>query len=341
MTRNTVVAAIALVFGFAAHSLAANPSAIAALKQGVAACQQSRFSEAIPMLTAAINASKNERDAQNSALAAAAFKNRGDAYERLYQFDKALSDYDEAVRRMPRRAEMRAARGLFYAGMRQFDKALADCNESLRLQPKEAYAYAMRADVYRLKSDYGRALADASQALKINPKLWRAYQVRGRAYEEQKRYAEAVREFDQVIPMPPSSPQGYLARADTLYEGGDYQRAAKAFREAVRRFPLSDRAHGSLAWFLGTCPDASLRNGKEAVAEATKACEMVGWRDWGYVDALAAGYAEVGDFDRAVECMNRVLKMPRPTAYAEDERDIRRHIEAYKNQEPFRQRPGD
>ncbi len=129
--------------------------------------------------------------------------------------------------------------------------------------------------------------------------------------------------------MQPSYLQGYLARSDTLYEDGDYQRASKAFREVVRRFPQSDRAHGFLAWFLGTCPDGSLRNGKEAVAEATKACEMVGWRDWGYVDALAAGYAEVGDFDRAVECMNRVLKMPRPTADAEDERDIRRHIEAY------------
>jgi tetratricopeptide (TPR) repeat protein len=141
--------------------------------------------------------------------------------------------------------------------------------------------------------------------------------------------------------MQPSYLQGYLARADTLYEGGDYQRAAEAFREAVRRFPRSDRAHSFLAWFLATCPDGTLRNGKEAVAEATKACEMVGWKDWGNVDALAAAYAEVGDFDHAVEFMNRLLKMPRPEADAEDERNIQRHMESYKNNQPFRQQPGD
>ncbi len=53
------------------------------------------------------------------------------------------------------------------------------------------------------------------------------------------------------------------------------------------------------ARMLATCLDKRFRNGKQAVEDATKACELRGWKDPDDLTALSAAYAEAGDFDAA------------------------------------------
>ena len=43
------------------------------------------------------------------------------------------------------------------------------------------------------------------------------------------------------------------------------------------------------------------RDGKKAVASATRACELTDWTDARLLDVLAAAYAEAGDFESAVK----------------------------------------
>jgi membrane associated rhomboid family serine protease len=56
-----------------------------------------------------------------------------------------------------------------------------------------------------------------------------------------------------------------------------------------------------LAWTLATNRDDHLRNGAEAVQWAEAACRDDNWQTAGYVDTLAAAYAEVERWDLAVD----------------------------------------
>ena len=75
-------------------------------------------------------------------------------------------------------------------------------------------------------------------------------------------------------------------------------------RAALQNTP---RSLNALAWFLATCDDTAVRNGPEAIRQATKACELSYWQEWKYIDTLAAGWAETGDFKRAIEYEQQAL----------------------------------
>jgi tetratricopeptide (TPR) repeat protein len=93
----------------------------------------------------------------------------------------------------------------------------------------------------------------------------------------------------------------------------DYERAVALETPLLAEMPerVSSNLFSSLndlAWIRATCPDASLRNGQLAIELATRACELTEWGNYQGIDTLAASYAELGDFARAVEWQLRAAE---------------------------------
>src|SRR5262249_23890925 len=79
-----------------------------------------------------------------------------------------------------------------------------------------------------------------------------------------------------------------------------------AYREALRLDANHDLAHSNLAWVLATGPDR-VRDGKQAVEHATRACELTNWKSPGCIAALGAAGAEVGAYVKAIEYQKEAL----------------------------------
>ncbi len=67
-------------------------------------------------------------------------------------------------------AEQVLARGVEWAVKGQFDRAITDFEEAIRLDPKCADAFYNRANAYAEQHQYDRAIADYDAAIKLNPK---------------------------------------------------------------------------------------------------------------------------------------------------------------------------
>ena len=87
------------------------------------------------------------------------------------QFDRAIADFDEAIRLNPS-ADAFYNRGNAYAELGQHDRAIADFDKAIRLNPKSVAAIEKRAAVIAMKSGRGGeqagAIADADAAIRLN-----------------------------------------------------------------------------------------------------------------------------------------------------------------------------
>ena len=93
--------------------------------------------------------------------------------------DRAIVDYNEAIRLDPKFAQAYSSRGLAYYQKGDLDRAIADYGEAIRLDPKYAYAYNNRGNAYYHKHDENRAIVDYSEAIRLDPKYAQAYFNRG------------------------------------------------------------------------------------------------------------------------------------------------------------------
>jgi hypothetical protein len=92
---------------------------------------------------------------------------------------------------------------------------------------------------------------------------------------------------------------------------------------------LSDRA-----WFQATCPNASFRNGRQAVKDAKAACSIMAWKDENMIDTLAAAYAETGDFDSAAQYAAQALAIKGIEPV--DSKRLQRHLTLFQQHRPIR-----
>src|SRR5204862_543460 len=90
----------------------------------------------------------------------AALVSQGDTSFDNRDYDRAIADFSEAIRLIPKNATAFNGRGKAYANKRDYDRAIADYSEAIRLDPKYVFAFNNRGNAYRNKGDTDRAIAD-------------------------------------------------------------------------------------------------------------------------------------------------------------------------------------
>jgi tetratricopeptide (TPR) repeat protein len=103
--------------------------------------------------------------------------------------------------------------------------------------------------------------------------------------------------------------------------------------------PVPGIADNNLGWLLATCPDERYRDGKQALENAGKACQLVGGKNWHYIDTLAAAYAESGNFQKAKEWHAKAIELAATdkTVTDKDKKEMRDRLELYTQGKPYRE----
>jgi tetratricopeptide (TPR) repeat protein len=97
------------------------------------------------------------------------YYNRGFAYHNLYEYRRAIEDYDQALRLYPVFSLAYINRGWAYSELGEYRRAIEDYDQVLRLDDpaQQIRAYNNRGIAYKHLGDFERAVADWERAIQI------------------------------------------------------------------------------------------------------------------------------------------------------------------------------
>jgi tetratricopeptide (TPR) repeat protein len=217
--------------------------------------------------------------------------------------------------------------------------ALAYHRKGIRLRPGRAGSYS---DTGAVLSRLGRnqeAIQAYEAALRIDSRCLGAHNGSGRILVKSSDPNEIERglsHLTEALRIDPASAPVRVNLAAHYERTRQYSRAAEVLREGLRRSGPERSLVVRLAWLLATCPDATVRNGREAMSWARRGCAGPGAAEPVALATLAAALAETGQFPEAVQAAERGAAAARRSGRQDLEAEIKRHIAAYLSGQPWR-----
>jgi len=174
-----------------------------------------------------------------------AFSNRGVAYARKGDYDRAIQDYDEAIRLNPNHADAFSNRGVAYGRKGDYDRAIQNYDEAIRLNPNHASALYDRGNAYRRKGDYDQAIQNYNEAIRLNPSHANVFSNRGIAYGRKGDHDRAIQNYDEAIRLNPNHANALYNRGNAYKRKGDYDQAVKDYDRVIRLNPKHADAYSN------------------------------------------------------------------------------------------------
>ena len=264
-------------------------------RAGIAELNSGNNAEAIRLLTRALDSGQ----IANGDLAAAYF-DRGLAWANSGEYDKAIADYNDAIRFNPHLVDVYHGRGVAWVKKGGYDKAISDFNTAIRFNAQDAETLDGRGVAWMNKGEYDKAVAVFDEAIRVNKQDTVALFHRGIAEFSIGKFGIAATDFAQKLQL---SQDGasiillYLSRARSGVPDSAARLAADSNAIDEAKWPGP-----AIAMLLGkSSPAAALEKAADANAGLQKAQMCEAYFYSGEWSLLGRDRDQARDFfDRAV-----------------------------------------
>jgi tetratricopeptide (TPR) repeat protein len=154
--------------------------------------------------------------------------------------DRALKDYNEAIRLEPKAVGSLLNRSHIYNQRRDYDRAIADVNRAFDGDLSDygkRVGYGERGYAYKAKGDNDRAIADYTNSIQLDPDNYVTVTARGNAYFAKGDLDHAIADYDHMIALYPKYAVPYYNRCLAYKEKGDLDRVVADCSQAIALYP--------------------------------------------------------------------------------------------------------
>ncbi len=218
----------------------------------------------------------------------------------------------------------------------RFDEAVICYQEVLKIAPHFADAYSNLGVAFASRGQVDKAIAHFRISLELKPDVADTHDNLGIALARCGRFDEAIAHYQKALELKPdyADVRNHLDRTRSRLE--ELLKTLAGRRDSLRSRPDDVALLNDTARVLATNPNASIRNGAEAVELAQRAVRLSHGQEPTVLGTLAATYVETGRFPETVETAKRALTLATDqnnTALAET---LQARIKLYQAGSPYR-----
>ena len=250
--------------------------------------------------------------------------------------DEAMARFQRALQIQPAFAEAHIALANALLGKGRVDEAISHLQSAVQVPGSSAEAHNALADVLIARGRVDEAKPHLLQALEVPPGFAQAHNNLGLILLRDGQIQEAIAHFQRALAIQPNNAPAHRHLAQAFVLVADTSEAVQHYQAALAIQPDDVPTLNNLAWILATCPQASIRNGAEAVELAQQANHLSGGTNASILGTLAAAYAEAGRFPEAVSTAQRGLELAISQTNTPNVNDLRARIKLYQTGSPLR-----
>ena len=261
--------------------------------------------------------------------------------------EEALADLNKAAAMQPRDPLTLLQRAENAMNRKDVKSAKSDLRAAIKLNPRVAdtdHAILVECLIAIEENRMTAACSNMEKLVQRNPgNLFRQRQL-ANLYLSDERPRKAIKTLSNVLQTTPKDVGALRSRGDAYLAVGDHKKAIADYESALTsadededgQYELSGILN-NLAWVLATSPKEGVRDGKRSVELGERAVKLTEEKKAHILSTLAAGYAELGDFEKAIQWSTKCVELGKDEKH--DQLDqLQEELDSYKAGKPWREK---
>ncbi|MHC4243743.1 MAG: tetratricopeptide repeat protein, partial [Planctomycetota bacterium] len=224
--------------------------------------------------------------------------NLGVTLANLGRLDDAIIHLNKAIQIDPQNSPAHHSLGTLLQKQGKLDQALVHYNKAIEMGLQTAQIYYDLARLWSAKGDLNKALSYSAKSLQLNPRDTEIHNLIAGIFIRQRKWNDAIKYYEQSLEIKPD-------RITVL---------------------------NNISWIYST----KINDPDKARELALQSCKLSNYSQPAALDTLAIAYAASGNFDLAVETVQKAIALARDKVDEHFIQDMIKRLHLYQNKQPYR-----
>jgi len=247
------------------------------------------------------------------------------------KYEEALEPFYASLKLYPENTDAETNLGVALANLGRLDGAIDHLNKAVQIDPQNFPAHHVLASVLQKQGKLDQALVHYNKATELGLKTAQIYYDLAGCWSAKGDIAMALSHYAKSLQVNPSDTKVHNLVAGIHFRQSQWRDAIKHYEQSLKIKPGQITAMNNISWICAT----KLNDPDKARELALQACELSHYNQPAALDTLAIAYAASGDYDLAVETVQKAIDLAGNNVNESAIQAMKKRLQLYQNKQPY------